>query len=280
MTSNKRPIDACTHTSKKRCFPLTHDHTHDTLVCSITQEPIQIAGITSAGSIYEYAAIQSWLKDHNTDPNTGMYLNWKFILRFPFDLEACQSKALQYRTTATYFCPVMFLSGRKGSLHQLLATKQAQFTNQTSIQRIQWDTFTEFKTHQFMSHDIGAYGDNNDKNRPLVFTKDYEFLSFPKFRILRNCSYKNLSFMGATFQGGTFISCVFSYCCFVGTNLCNVVFHKCTFRGDSTLFFKATTNSTTRFVQCTIEKVVTWKHAADVKKELQKRGLIGAYTSK
>ena len=44
------------------------------LLCSITLEPISIAGITHTGSVYDFEAITSWVKDNDTDPLTGLYL--------------------------------------------------------------------------------------------------------------------------------------------------------------------------------------------------------------
>ena len=246
------------------------------LVCPISLEEIQVAGITCVGSIYDYDQITKWLEDHDTDPLTNLHLVTKMVVRQEADIV---QKAKEIKESTMTWCQGYRTVFETPALYaRLLALKQ-----NTKID--EWDEYSRTKAEQLDNYEngivvrnLGRLPANLDKEdtvpRPHKTGARFQFVTVEN-KIITNKIMKYELFDFAVLNNVKFVDCNLSRARFVGTTFNNVVFHRVTFIGEETSFYKAVGTLVT-FIDCNMEYVEKWESTCDpaeMRKIVVQRGL-------
>lgn len=242
-------------------------------ICSITQEPIVIPGITKIGSIYEYSAIVQWLEENNRDPLTNEILSDKNVLQYKSLAHATQEDVNELEEIATK-CANNYSRGTlTRSSFLLLKKSQEEYSKLKLCQDIETNELTQNKQKRFNQFIIGA----SDAYclRQISSTLPYNGCNFLDLsnNTIFNGSYKSEDFSFSNLSNCTFVNCDFSRCIFINTNLSNTVFKKCAFIGEEITFYKSIVDSTS-FINCRVEYIDQWvstKEPTEVRKIFESR---------
>ena len=251
--------------------------------CPITQEEIEVYGITCNGQIYEYDAIKKWLTIHETDPLTNEYLPNKFVNKVEKEVERILGEEYIKRIAQnTLENSKIYLRGfRSLDSYRRDLEKIAGYRENIKAQEKQWNSYHDMRIKYIYQKE-----DEARRKRQIVCIADYYMDRSPSFeeqrpaetgnsfemidlsnswrKVISNLNFKCESFSGANLSNHMFHNCMFSHVKFIGTNMRGLYFEDCCFRGD-VFFVGAEVDSWTTFDNCEIEDF-DWKMYRDKKK--------------
>lgn len=251
----------------------------EVMMCPITMDPIQVAGITACGSIYEYDAIVQWFVDptHHNDPLTNLILPTTFILRHTY-LKSVELRAETVREHTKLWSPQTKLIWARTWEKALVAAKIMQ---KQLWENPEWTIFEAKFNAEFDTFDSTAYFEGcgaeitAQPGRLDNSGSGMEFIRL-KNQNVSNKDFKSESFSGSTITNCTFSDCGFSRVSFIGVHFSNVTFNNCRFIGEQLSFFGST--GTIEFDELVQIEDFSWKRAStwtEVRHILKSRGFKG-----
>jgi hypothetical protein len=223
-------------------------------MCSITFENILNLSqqgrscITSTGHIYDSNAISEWLIDKDVDPNTGIKLKSKCILKIDReDIKHLGTNKIR-KITKEYFDTLI---PSKENVEHKKNIEQKEQKEQISKQII-----------------------INTKNFLLINDISFESCSFEE----DNMSY--IVYNNCSFCQSTFVKCNISNCIFENCNFDNCLFIKTNFNGKYTIFEKCKTTENTSFYDCYFEFSNINKYHRYIKSKINNSNLINSTQKK
>lgn len=228
------------------------------LECPITLCPINMAGITYFGNIYDYDAISCWLKKNNTDPMNGLELPTNTIVKYDISdcnmdkIEEKKKEALQKFETVTKF------TTRVKNIHHTYSKyiECLNLINDYDNEKLDnWGTYISIKNYTFESNTNCKNDDGDDIiKRPSNTGTGYNFIHLNDYT-KKECNFFEVSFDFANISYCTFKKCNFHNCTFIGATFEKVTFKDCVFFGLDTVFYKSIVKKKVFFCRCKIQNI-------------------------
>lgn len=243
------------------------------LVCSISLEAVDDPVMTVSGSIYERKSIEEWFKKNQTDPNTGLTLSSKILLKIDKNLtmEEIDKKAKELRN-----------STQKSEISEQYEQLLGVYKGLHLLKR--WSNYDKKYKEMFEICLTGPYGKNEDEH--AIIENDFQFVDLKKNNgslVIAGKSLLNCKFNFANLKNVVFFHCEFQNTSFIGTNFDNVEFLSCSFMGKTT-FYKASSSGEFAFTYCKAENPFETKTfdylVKDIEENLKERGLSCPFTIK
>lgn len=216
-------------------------------MCSITFESIWNlseqgrSSITSTGHIYDSNAIAEWLIDKDVDPNTGIKLKSKCILKI--DREEIKHLGTNKirKITKQYF-------------DTLIPSPRSEYIKENIEQKDQIPKEIFINRKKFI----------------LINETSFESCSFEEenmcYIVYNNCSFYQSTFIKSNISNCIFENCNFDNCLFINSN----------FNGKYTIFEKCKTTKNTCFYDCYFEFSNINKYHRYIKSRINKSNIINS----
>jgi hypothetical protein len=255
--------------------------------CPITLEVIKDPVMTVFGSLYERKAIEKWLETSSYDPLTALKLSSTFLIPIEKNLtaEQLEQKAQNVRLSTSLWSQTfkMWFQDPSHNSNQYLKLKNIE-KNLSNI--VGWQNYCLERQNEFslgLENYKSPYPDDSEsceEKRPKGTGKDFQFLCLgdpTDLNYIRGKDFKCSKFDFSKLYNVMFYKCNFSRSTFVGTHFDDVFFVKCTFKGESVNFYKATVENDLKFIKCRIEDGDNWEKFItdpnEFKENLELRGL-------
>jgi hypothetical protein len=248
--------------------------------CSITLDPIEVAGITACGSVYGYEAIKEWFSkadSRNRDPLTNLVLPTTFVIRFT-NLDRLETKAASVRASTLMWSPHSNVIWNRVWEKRLERVQEEEHAEILGLEG--WKNYQHSLNRALRSttaHDwMQLHRDSsNPFDRP---TEAEEGMSHVRLHhhAVTNTSFKDDCFDGAVFENCHFVECGFFNVSMVGATFSNVTFTDCSFRGAQFTLFGST--GTITFSGCQELEFFDWRPTNTVEENrivLSQRGFDG-----
>ena len=270
----------------------------DEKICSISLDEITKPVVTIAGQLYNRPAIETWFKNNDTDPLTGMWVGtYKYLIPVPPDVFGDQKQLSQFKknmrmNTLMWAPTYRYLQKAKKIAPLISEFKNKQFEGEEKKQWIahqkklatlarlynkNGEKYPEYKKELSSDpHFDGSctcieYASIEKSYIPLQTCVEREYrdkINHPIFICHRFIDLSKVAFVGRLFKscifdganlsGAVFMNCDMSRCSFIGTDLRETRFIRCQMIGEEVMFVGSIVDKKTMFVGCSIEYMNVW----------------------